>query len=109
MSKSLIVVCIYRHLRPTLLLIVVGYTVKFGQEEHRFFKQGRVFAMLWTETAGETHRRRARTGTENSMMTTQRYSNDTISQGRFGQDVYSQIRRFVIVRVNRRQHFVLAW
>jgi hypothetical protein len=86
---------------------IIGYTVKYGSEEHRFFKQGRVFAMLWTETAGETHR--SRTATDNSKVTTQIYRNNAISPGRFGQDVYSQIRRFVIVKVNRRQHFVLAW
>jgi di/tripeptidase len=63
--------------------------------------------MLWTETAGETLR--SRTATENSRITTQVYPDPAISTGRFGQNVHSQIRRFVIVKVNRRQHFVLAW
>jgi hypothetical protein len=94
---------------PTLSLNVIGYTMKFGAEEHRFFKQGRVFAMLWTETAGETYRRRSRTDTDNSRMTELRYPDPAISSGRFGQDVYSGIRRFVIVKVNREAHFVLAW
>jgi hypothetical protein len=90
-----------------LSLIMVGYTVKSGPEQNRFFRQGRVFAMLWTETAGETHRRTSRSDTENSMVTTQ--SNAGISFGRFGHHVHSQIRRFVVVEVNRRQHFVWAW
>jgi hypothetical protein len=36
-------------------------------------------------------------------------SNPAIIPGRFGQDVHSQIRRFVVVRVNRNSHFVEAW
>jgi hypothetical protein len=92
-----------------LSFIALGYTMKFGAESKHFFKQGRVFAMLWTETTGETHRYRSFKGTENSMKTTERYPNEAIQSGRFGQDVYSQIRRFVIVKNRRQQDFVQAW
>ena len=63
--------------------------------------------MLWTETAGS--RIPARTPTDNSMVTTLRYRDPAITAGRFGEDIHSQIRRFVIVKVNRKQHFILAW
>jgi hypothetical protein len=65
-------------------------------EAHRFFVQGRVFSMLWAETASATM---ARNGTENTAITV----------GRFGQDVFSQIRRFVVMKVNRQRHFIYAW
>lgn len=56
--------------------------------------------MLWAETLSETaSRNHVRNGTVNTAITV----------GRFGQGVYSQIRRFVVVRVNRRDHFVYAW
>jgi hypothetical protein len=83
--------------------------VRYGREERQFFKQGRVFAVLWAETTGETYRRRSRTATESSRMTGMRYQDPAIHSGRFGTDVRSQIRRFVIVKVNNRSHFVLAW
>jgi hypothetical protein len=67
-------------------------------EAHRFFVKGRVFAMLWAETASATMQL-ARGGTENTAITI----------GRFGERVYSQIRRFVVVKVNRARHFVYAW
>lgn len=66
-------------------------------EANQFFKIGRVFAMLWAEAASETMVRRAG-GTDNTAITV----------GRFGQNVFSQIRRFVIVQVNREAHFVYA-
>ena len=65
-------------------------------DAHRFFVKGRVFSMLWAETASATL---TRNGTENTGITI----------GRFGQGVFSQIRRFVIMKVNRSQHFVYAW
>jgi hypothetical protein len=67
-------------------------------EAHTFFVKGRVFAMLWAETASATMKQ-ARIGTENTAITI----------GRFGEQVYSQIRRFVVVKVNRDGHFVYAW
>jgi hypothetical protein len=91
------------------LLIAKGYNVKYGPEEYRFFKQGRVFAMLWTEIADENLRRQAPTDTDNSRMTELRYPDPAMSSGRSGQDVLSQIRRFVIVKINRKAHFVFAW
>ncbi|KAH6644151.1 hypothetical protein C7974DRAFT_407853 [Boeremia exigua] len=71
------------------------YRVRERAEAHRFFKTGRVFAMLWSEAASENL---ARNGTETTGITI----------CRFGQSVYSQIRRFVVVRVNRDRHFVYA-
>jgi hypothetical protein len=107
--RSLTVVCIHRHSTPFFSLIALGYNVKSGSEEYSFFKQGRVFAMLWTETAGENLRRQAPTDTDNSRMTELKYPDPAMSSGRFGQIVHSQIRRFVIVKINRKAHFVLAW
>lgn len=65
---------------------------------HSFFIKGRVFSMLWSETASATMQV-ARAGTENSAITV----------GRFGQGIYSQIRRFIVMKVNRERHFVYAW
>jgi hypothetical protein len=53
--------------------------------------------MLWTETASQTLT--ARNGTENTNITT----------GKYGENIFSQIRRFVVVDVNRERHFVYAW
>lgn len=64
-------------------------------EAHKFFRTGRVFAMLWSEAASATM---ARNGTETSGITI----------GKFGEGIYSQIRRFIVVRVNRDRHFVYA-
>jgi hypothetical protein len=65
-------------------------------EAHKFFIHGCVFAMLWAETASFAM---ARNGTENTVITI----------GRYGERVYSQIRCFVIVKVNRKNDFVYAW
>ncbi|KAH3962717.1 hypothetical protein HBI04_019780 [Parastagonospora nodorum] len=53
--------------------------------------------MLWSEIAGATAIL-ARNGTENTAITV----------GLFNQQVFSQIRRFVIMEVNREKHFVYA-
>jgi hypothetical protein len=94
---------------PSLLSSVVltdqGYCVRTNAQEYEFFKQGRVFAMLWSETAG--HSLSKRTPTENSNFTA--HPNSSLVQGQFGERIYSSIRRFVIVRVNRQSHFVEAW
>lgn len=79
----------------TNLLTLLGYRVRENAEAHRFFKTGRVFAMLWSEAASENV---ARNGAETTGVTI----------GRFGQSIYSQIRRFIVVRVNRERHFVYA-
>jgi hypothetical protein len=94
------------HPISTSLLTAIGFTVNLGRKEYRFFRQGRVFAMLWTETAGETRRQ---TRSDNGTMTELKYADPAISSGRFGQVVHSGIRRFIIVKVNREAHFVLAW
>ncbi|KAH6259016.1 hypothetical protein HBI42_096730 [Parastagonospora nodorum] len=73
------------------------YRVRTAAEAHSFFVKGRVFAMLWSETAGATANL-ARNGTENTAITV----------GLFNQQVFSQIRRFVIMEVNREKHFVYA-
>jgi hypothetical protein len=57
-----------------------------------------VFAVLWSETAGNA-------GNGSSIMSS---ISSTITMGRYGEMVHSQIRRFVVVKVNRMQHFVLA-
>jgi hypothetical protein len=76
---------------------VKGYRVRERKEAHDFFKKGRVFAMLWTETASQTFK--APNGTENT----------NITMGKYGENIFSQIRRFVVVDVNRERHFVYAW
>lgn len=78
------------------LLTISGYRIREKREAHEFFRTGRVFAMLWAESASATM---TRGGTENTAVTI----------GRFGEQVFSQIRRFVVVRVNRDRHFVYAW
>jgi hypothetical protein len=83
-------------------LLDPSYSMREGADAHRFFVIGRVFAVLWTETAGDTIARQA--GTEGTV----RFHNDAITIGRFGQPVYSQIRRFVIVKVRVKGHFVYA-
>jgi hypothetical protein len=67
--------------------------MRTGREAREFFKRGRVFATLYTEPAGET----AQSSTWNDSYTIVKY----------GQSVYTQIRRFVIVSVRR--NFVYAW
>jgi hypothetical protein len=80
-----------------------GYRVRTRAEEHEFFRLGRVFAMLWSETAGGTN-------SANSVKShgSNIYNAGTV-QGRYGEEIPSQIRRFVIVRVNRSSHYVEAW
>ncbi|KAF1941205.1 hypothetical protein EJ02DRAFT_444991 [Clathrospora elynae] len=51
--------------------------------------------MLWAETASPNL---VYNGTDNTAITV----------GRFGESVYSQIRRFVVVKVHRQRHFVYA-
>ena len=67
--------------------------MRSGREAHQFFKRGRVFATLYSEATSGT----ARPG---------RYD-DAYTTVRFGESVYTQIRRFVVVSV--RQYFVYAW
>jgi hypothetical protein len=70
-------------------------------EAHQFFKKGRVFSILWSEPASET-----RTGhrNEDDMFT----EKSAFTIGKHGEAIHQQIRRFVIVRVKRQQHFVYA-
>jgi hypothetical protein len=72
---------------------ITCYRVRSNREAHEFFQLGRVFAMLWAETANATL-------SGHSTMAT---------IGRFNEYVFSQIRRFIIVAVNRNRHFVYAW
>lgn len=85
-----------------------SYYMRSGKEAHDFFKVGRVFAMLWAEAASETASRSQirfpSNATNNSDITV-----GPFVRGRFGQRVFSQIRRFVIVETQRRRHFVKAW
>jgi hypothetical protein len=74
--------------------------MRTGSEAHDFFKKGRVFSMLWSEAASET---RAGLRNEDEMYTEKRFD-DAITIGRFGEPVYQQIRRFVIMHVKRREH-----
>ncbi|OCT49165.1 hypothetical protein CLCR_11309 [Cladophialophora carrionii] len=60
------------------------YTVRAS----RFFTPGRVFAVLWHETFGGLEERSAN-------------SSIPITRGRFGEPIYSSIRRMVVVRADR--------
>jgi hypothetical protein len=51
--------------------------------------------MLWSEPAGATASRSA--------------LNDAFSVVKFGESVYTNIRRFVVVQVPKRKGFVYAW
>ncbi|KAF2251135.1 hypothetical protein BU26DRAFT_276633 [Trematosphaeria pertusa] len=68
-----------------------GYRMRTGAEAHQFFKIGRVFSMLYSEAASESM---ARAG------------DDSVTVVKFGEHVFSQIRRFVVVSVKR--NFVKA-
>jgi hypothetical protein len=67
--------------------------MRTGGEARRFFRQGRVFATLYTEPTGGTARHDP--------------GNDAYTTVRFGGSVYTQIRRFVVIR--ERNNFVYAW
>jgi hypothetical protein len=82
-----------------------NYKMRTGSEAHQFFKRGRVFSMLWAESASETA---ARQTAPNGDWTIGEFR-PGYSQGRFGEVVYSNIRRFVIMKVKRKHHFVYAW
>ncbi|KAF2469462.1 uncharacterized protein BDR25DRAFT_304534 [Lindgomyces ingoldianus] len=62
-----------------------SYRMRTGAEARQFFKRGKVFSMLHSEPAG----------------TPGRNGDDNFSVVAYGEQVYSQIRRFVIVKVNR--------
>jgi hypothetical protein len=87
--------------------------MRTGREAHQFFKRGRVFSMLWAEAASETGARQqaapfAPDGTVQGFQQSPAPGSG-YTPGRFGQTVYSNIRRFVVMRVKRHDHFVYAW
>jgi hypothetical protein len=67
--------------------------MRTGREASEFFKIGRVFAMLYTEPSSGS----GKVG----------LNDDDFTVVRFGESVFTQIRRFVIVSV--RKNFVHAW
>ncbi|KAF2279828.1 uncharacterized protein EI97DRAFT_430838 [Westerdykella ornata] len=84
-----------------------SYKMRTGQEAHDFFVKGRVFSMLWAEAASETAARQA--APDGTVYRYQKPSHD-YTPGRFpGEFVYSNIRRFVIMRVKKDAHFVYVW
>ncbi|KAF2728509.1 hypothetical protein EJ04DRAFT_96485 [Polyplosphaeria fusca] len=84
-----------------------SYYMRHGKEAHEFFKVGRVFAMLWAEAASETAARQQIRWPSNATLNTD-ITVGPFLPGRFGERVYSQIRRFVIVETQRKKHFVKA-
>ncbi|KAH6644149.1 hypothetical protein C7974DRAFT_371295 [Boeremia exigua] len=70
-----------------------SYRMRTGKESREFFKLGRVFSMLYTETASGTERLDP--------------NDDAFTIVRFGSMAHTQIRRFVVVNVRR--NFVHAW
>lgn len=93
-----------------------SYYMRTGKEAHDFFKVGRVFAMLWAEAKSATAARSLVKYPSNATVNTDitvggpffRRPDRSIVPGRFGEEVYSQIRRFVIVQVRKKKHFVKA-
>lgn len=71
----------------------LGYFMRTGIQARDFFRLGRVFAMLYSETASAT----ARIVDDD----------DAFTVVRLGEHVHTQIRRFVVVKVKR--NFVYAW
>lgn len=69
--------------------------MRTGSEARDFFVRGRAFMMLWAETASETW---ARQGTVNTAITV----------GRFGEKIFSQIRRFIVVKVEHGFVYAIA-
>jgi len=67
--------------------------MRTGHEAREFFKVGKVFAMLYTETASD--------------ISVQRPNDEAYTVVRFGQAAHTTIRRFVVVQVKR--GFVKAW
>jgi hypothetical protein len=86
-----------------------SYRMRTGREAHQFFKRGRVFSMLWAEAASETAARQANNGDGTVQQFHRTGYTQGYTQGRFGETVFSNIRRFVIMRVKRHDHFVYAW
>jgi hypothetical protein len=82
--------------KVTLADYPIGYRVRAAQEAPNFFRKGRVFAMLWQES---TDYMVTRSGSDNS----------SITVGKYSEQKYVQIRRFVVVEVNRAKNFVYAW
>ncbi|KAK5682115.1 hypothetical protein LTS10_005240 [Elasticomyces elasticus] len=70
-------------------------TFKVRERAQRFFKVGRVFLILWTEPAGAGAT--AITSYEQNDRTITAADRGLIP-GRFGESVYSQVRRFVVIR-----------
>ena len=60
-------------------------TFKVRDQPRRFFTRGKVFLVLWVEPAGESR----------TMVTDQARGTTT---GRYGEAVYSKVRRFVVIR-----------
>ncbi|KAL5114357.1 hypothetical protein ACEQ8H_007747 [Pleosporales sp. CAS-2024a] len=82
-----------------------GWYEPLDPDEYKFFTRGRVFAMLWSETAGSTASKR--TDTDNTFFT--QHPNSQLIEGKYGEQIYCSIRRFVVMRVNLAKHFVEAW
>lgn len=66
-----------------------------------------MFAILWSRLANESFHKLNFTPSENSIDTA--HPDSGVYEGRFGGKIYTQIRRFVVLWVNRHQHFVEAW
>jgi hypothetical protein len=71
-------------------------------EEREFFKLDRVFAMLWSEVASPSSRRR---GSENSRATLEEFS----ISGDYKQRTNYVLRRFGIIRAKPVPHYAMAW
>jgi hypothetical protein len=85
------------------MLIFLDYRVRTRKEEPGFFARGRVFAMLWFEPTDQTLSSRT---DETTHTPHPDLSNTT---GGLDKKFSCSIRKFVIMRVNRPNHFFEAW
>ena len=84
---------ILNSLIPRLIRWLPGYRMRTGTEARDFFVLGRVFAMLYSETAGQTSHVQP--------------WDEAYTVVRFNERVHTNIRRFVVLQDNR--GFVYAW
>ncbi len=82
-----------RHPASKLIPCLSAYRMRTGPEAFAFFVVGKVFAMLYSEAAGETAQVDP--------------NDDAYTVVRFNGIVHTNIRRFVVLEV--REGFVKAW
>ena len=83
----------WRQTLSPLIVGLLGYCMRTAAEAYDFFVVGKVFVMLYSEAASETSQANL--------------YDDAYTLVRFGERVYTNIRRFVVLEVGN--GFVKAW